>query len=65
MTKRSIIEPEGGERMAKKEYVVKGTNDSRLENDLNAWTEEGLELVTLYPRGSSAVFVVFTQKTKE
>jgi len=40
-------------------------NDSELEYRLNEWTKEGLELVTLYPRGSGAVFVVFRKKTKE
>ena len=51
--------------MTKWEYIVKGTNDSDLQNLLNDSTEDGLELVTLYPRGSSLVWVVFRLKREE
>jgi len=42
--------------------MVKQTNDSELESMLNDWAKSDLELVTLYPRGSS---VVFRKKLKE
>jgi hypothetical protein len=51
--------------MTKWEYVVKQTNDSELQSMLNDSTKDGLELVTLYPRGSVIVHVVFRLKKKE
>jgi len=51
--------------MATWRYIVKKADDSTLENRLNEWTKNDLELVTLYPRGSGVVFVVFRKKTKE
>ena len=57
-----------GENVPKWKYIVKKMDDSKVEsfqNQLNSWAEKGLELVTLYPRGSSVVFVVFQEKIKE
>ena len=43
-------------------YVVKQSNDSELQQMLNASIEDGLELVTVYPRGSGIVFAIFRWK---
>ena len=48
--------------MSKGKYVVKKADDSNLETMLNNWTNEDLEFVTLYPRGSGVVWVVFKSK---